>query len=279
MFMTGHGAGQLEIHSVNCRNLLLRGQIAGGFIATAPIIIAFVVLTVATPAFAQSSLVSSSALATDYALPPPEGSLIEPAPRDDASLEDATPSAETPATSSAAVPTTPSAAEPVTATDHGSDTSAAAHSGWDRIGDVYTDTDSEGQADQVLEVPQVQPPANPQPSDDADQTAQEGGSQTLHQDPTSDQVGSIDDYQDEEDCAVMGIFIVPVPVRINPYGVRAFRSVQAPLNPDFGPRFVPGFMPMVPRPVAGGMNSAILPTSPMFPRGPMRFSGGMFGRR
>jgi hypothetical protein len=280
MFMTGHGAGQLEMHSVNCRNLLpniLRDRIAGGFIVAAPIIIAFAVLTVATKAFAQSSLDSSSAPATDYALPPPGGSLIEPAPRDDATLEDATPDGATPrtATSSAAVPTTPSA-KPFPATDHGADASAAAHSGWDRVGDVYTDTDSEDRADKVLEVPQVLSPADPQPSDDAEQTAQDEGSQT------PDQVGSIEDYQDEEDSAVMGVYGVPVllaPAGINSFGVSAFRSIQAPLNRNFRPRFVPGFVPMVPRPIGGGMNSAILPTSPMFPRGPIGFPGGMAGRR
>jgi hypothetical protein len=278
MITNSHGAGQLEIPSVNWRNLLPnmhRRLIAGGFITIAPTIIAFVVLTVAAPVFAQSSFASSSAPATDYALPPHGGSLIEPAPRDDATLEDATPSAETPATSRVAMRTKPTAAvNPDAAGDDGSDVSAATHSGWDRVGDVYTDTNNEDRADKVLEVPQVLPPASPLP-DDADQTAQEGGSET------PGQVGSIDDYQDEEESAVMGVYGVPVllgPARINPFGVSAFRSIQAPLNRSFGPRFVPGFVPIVPRPVAGGMNSAILPTSPMFPRGPMRFSGGMYGR-
>jgi hypothetical protein len=282
MFMTGHGAGQLEMHSVNCRNLLpniLRVQIAGGFIAAAPIIIAFVVLTVATPAFAQSSLDSSSAPATDYALPPPEGSLIEPAPRDDATSKNATPDGATPrtATSSAAVPTTPSAAvKPFTATDHGADASAAAHSGWDRVKDVYTDTDSEDRADKVLEVPQMLSPANPQPSDDADQTAQEDDSQASDQTPTTDQVGSIEnyeDYQDEVDDALIGGYGYPVFLGsgINHFGVSAFRT---PVNRGFRPVFQPGFVPTVPR-IGGGMNSAILPTSPMFPSGgSARFSGG-----
>jgi hypothetical protein len=182
------------------------------------------------------------------------------------------------------VRTTPSAAtKPVTAADHGADNSAASHSGWDRVGDVYTDTNSEDRADKVLEVPQVLPPADSQPSDDAEQTAQEGGGET------PDQVGSIEDYQDEEESAVMGVYGVPVllaPVGINSFGVSAFRSSQAPLNRNFRPRFVPGFVPIVPRPVGGGMNSAILPTSPMFPRGPIGFSrgpigfsGGRFGRR
>lgn len=259
------------------RNLLPnihRGLIAGGFITTAPVVIAFAALTVAAPAFAQSSLDSSSAPATDYALPPPDGgSLAEPSPPGEATPDDATPSD---ATSSATAPTEPSdAVKPVAASGSGS-AGNASHSVWDRVGNVDTDTDSEDQGDQVLEVPQVLPPANPQPSDDADQTAREGGSQSSDQDPTPDQVGSIADYQDEEDGALMGIYGVPVllgPVRINPFGVGVF---QAPLNPGFAP----GFVPMVPRTFAGGMNSAILPTSPMFPRGSLRFSGGMRrGRR
>jgi hypothetical protein len=139
------------------RNLpnIHRGLIAGGFITTAPIIVAFAALTMAAPAFAQSSLDSPSAPATDYA-PPDGGPLVEPAmpgeatPDDAIPNDDATPSDAIP---SAAVTTEPSAAvKPATAAGNGS-TSAAAHSGCDRVGDV--DSDSEDQADQVLEVPQV----------------------------------------------------------------------------------------------------------------------------
>jgi hypothetical protein len=272
---------QLEIHSVNCRNLLpniLRGQMTGILITTSPIIIAFVALTVA-PVFAQSSLDSSSAPATDYALPPPGGSLIEPAMPDDATTEDATPDEETrsEATSSAAVPTKPSAAvkNRVTAADNGS-ARGEAHSGWDRVGDVDADTDNDDQADKVLEVPQALPSADPQPSDDSDQTAQENGSQPPDdQDPTPDQVGSIEDYEDEEDGALMGAYGVPVliaPVGINPFGVSPF---NAPLyrRGGFGQGLQRGFVPIVPRPF-WGTNSAILPTSPMFPSGSARFSGG-----
>jgi hypothetical protein len=93
---------------------------------------------------------------------------------------------------------------PGAAADNGSDFSVAVYSGWDRAGDVCTNTNTEDRADKVLEVPKVLPPADPQPSDDAEQTAQEGGSQT------PDQVGSIDDYQAEEDGAVMGVYGVPV---------------------------------------------------------------------
>src|SRR5580704_9925675 len=83
---------------VNCRNSLqniFRGQITGGFITTALIIIAFAALTMATPVFAQSPLDSSSEPATDYALPPPGGSLIEPAMPEDPPTEEATPDEDT----------------------------------------------------------------------------------------------------------------------------------------------------------------------------------------
>jgi hypothetical protein len=246
---------------MSCRKALAnRGFLAGGFITTAAIIVAFAILTTPAPAFAQSSLDSSSAPPADYAIPTPlEGSsLIEPATPGEATPSDAT--------SCAAVPTKPSAAtKPVTAADNGS-TSAAEHSGWDRVGDVYTDTDDEDQADKVLEVPQ----ANPQPSDDADQTAQEGGNQS------PDQVGSIDDYQDEEDGALMGVYGVPVllgPAGRDPFGERFSRTPQP--SGSFRPGFQPGFVPIVPRPFGGGMNSSILPTSPMFPSGSAQFSGGM----
>jgi hypothetical protein len=283
MNMTVRSAEQLEIHSVNCRNLLpniLRGQIAGGFIMTAPVMIIFAALTVTTPAFAQSALDSSSAPATDYALPPPRGSLIQPAMPEDPTTEDATPDEETrsDATSSAAVPTEPSAAvkNRITAADHYS-TSGEEHSAWDRVGDLGDNSDDDDQADNVLEVPQALPSTDPQPSVDSDQTAQEDGSQSPDdQDPTPDQVGSIEDYDDDEDGALMGAYGVPVliaPVGINPFGVSAF---HAPMYSQrgFAQGFQHGFVPIVPRQF-GGTNSAILPTSPMFPGGSARFSGGM----
>jgi hypothetical protein len=195
---------------VNCRNWvqnILSRQIAGGFIATAPIIITFAALTVATQVFAQSSLDSSSAPATDYALPPPGGSQIEPAMPDDPTTEDATPDEDTrsDAISSAGVPSNQMAAAKnhVRTAENGS-ARAEEHSGWDRVGVVDAATDDDDQADNVLEVPQVLPSADPQPSDDSDQTAQQDGSQSSgDHDPTPDQVGSIENYEDEEEGAIM----------------------------------------------------------------------------
>jgi hypothetical protein len=253
---------------MNCRYLLAsmrRGLIPRGLITIAPSILALAILTVvAAPAFAQSSPgFSSSPLTGDYDLPPPEdGSLIGPATADEATPGDTTSSATTSATPSAAV-------TPIGAADNRSDASAAARSGWDRVGDVYTDTDSDGQPDQVLEVPQALPPATPQPSDGADQTAQEDDSQA------PDQVGSIDDYQDEMDDALIGGYGYPVFLGsgISPFGVSAFRTpFSHRFRSGFRPGFQPGFVPAIPR--TGGMSSAILSTSPMFPSGAARFSGG-----
>jgi hypothetical protein len=281
MNMTVRSAEQLEIHSVNFRNSLpniLRGQIAGGFIMTAPVIIIFAALTVTTPAFAQSALDSSSAPATDYALPPPRGSLIQPAMPEDSTTEDATPDEETrsDATSSAAVPTEPSAAvkSRVTAADH-YPTSGEEHSAWDRVGDLGDDSDDDDQADNVLEVPQALPSADPQPSDDSDQTAQDDGSQSPDdQAPTPDQVGSIEDYDDDEDGALMGAYGVQVliaPLGINPSEVSTFHAPRYRQR-AFAQGFQRGFVPIVPRQF-GGTNSAVLPTSPTFPSGSARFSG------
>ncbi len=174
---------------------------------------------------------------------------------------------------------------------------AAAHSDWDRVGDADSDSASDDAAGKVLEVPQVVQSEPPQPSADGQaQTASEageaqdagdaqnaGGDQNAGDagDPPPDEVGSISDYQDEqEDSAVMGVYVVPVPlgpVGISPYAANSYPSVQGSINPGFLPGFVPGapFGTVNVRSLGSGMNSAIMRTSPMFPRSSMRFSGGM----
>jgi hypothetical protein len=253
------------------RNLLAninRGFTAVGFITTAPIIVALAALTVATQASAKSSLGSSfapAAPAVNYVLLPPEGgSLIKPATPPDTSLDAGTPSTALRSEPSAAV-------KAVTANNDSA--SSVAHSGWDRVGDVYTNTNNDDRADKELEVPQVLPPAASQPSDDdPDQTGQESENQSPDQAPTPNQVGSIDDYQaaDEEDSAPMWGYGFPVQlaaVAITTYPVRIFRTAR-------NPRLAPSLVPMVPRTSAGGMNPVILPTAPTFPRGLVRFSSG-----
>ena len=292
------------------RNLL--PDWSGGFIASGLIrgvppfvgawtAIAFVALALAAPVFAQTSLDSSSAPPTDYAVPPPSGgSLVEPSIPGDPAPDDADVDSDDGgdvASSNAAATASHAAAKPVAAGASGS-AAAAPHSGWNRVSDVDEDTPGGDQSDKVLEVPQVLPPVPP-PSVDADGTEPDGGNdgnQSADQSPPPEQVGSIDDYQDEEESAIVGVFVVPVPlgaVGISPYGMNVFQSPA--LSPGFGTGFVPGFTPFVPstaslRPFRGGMNSAIMPTSPMFPRsrifsggfmaprGSMHFSGGGFGR-
>lgn len=247
------------------RKLLLNirgGRAAVSFITIAPIMMAVAALTLAAPAFAQSTLDSSSAPDTGYALPPPDGGpLADPAMPNDAAPNDAMPN---------------DGIEPIAAADGGSG-GAAARSGWDRIGDVDTSTASEDPAGKVLELPQVVPPATAQPSDGADQTAQDGASSS------PDQVGSVDDYQDAQDSTIIGVYVAPLPTGpwvVNPYGVGTFRSNQAPMNP----RFLPGFVPMFPpgatamRPLANGMNAAIVPASPMLPRSSAPIPGGWWNR-
>jgi len=133
-----------------------------------------------------------------------------------------------------------------------SDDSAADHSGWVRSDDVETDNSS---PDQVLEVPQVAAPAN---SDGNDQAAPNG-------DSAPDQVGSVDDYQDEDDVNVSGIYIQQGGV--NAYGYNpSLRNGR--VNPAFGP-FYPrsnsSSGPSMNRPGNNGMNTAIGSTSPMMP--------------
>jgi hypothetical protein len=199
---------------------------------------------------------------------------------DDATTKDATPDEETrsDATSSAAVPTKPSAAvkNRVTAADNDS-ARGEAHSAWDRGGDLDADSDDDDQADKVLEVPQALPSPDPQPSDDSDQTVQEDGSQSPDdQDPTPDQVGSIEDYEDEEDGVLMGGLWRSCTDRTRRYKpLWGERFSRTPAPPGWLWEGLSAWF-RAHRPAAiWGRNSAILPTSPMFPSGSARFSGGM----
>jgi hypothetical protein len=147
----------------------------------------------------------------------------------------------------------------VAASGSASEDPAEEHSGWVRSGDV--ETDNGNPRDKVLEVPQVVDPANAQPSDAAGQATRDGDSSS------DDQVGSIDDYQDQEETGVVGVYIAPIPRGgVNPYGINTGR-----VNPGLNPPFVPGYFPMSPSglnialPSGNGMNTAVGPTSPMLP--------------
>src|SRR6266851_3171634 len=160
------GVSYLKRSAISMKTILwqiVRGDRAPvSFAALTPIIIAAVTLALAPPARAQSA-VDSSALEAGYAEPP---AVADPPP--DAPID---------------------GIAPVAAADSPDD-SADAHSGWVRSGD----TDSEDGASKVLEVPQVVDPANAQPG--KDQAAHDGDSSS------EDQVGSVDDYQDEYDTEI-----------------------------------------------------------------------------
>jgi hypothetical protein len=238
-------------------------------LAAASVIALIAALGITSAACAQSTLdslhaVDSSALVsgapeTPYALPAPAVPLADPTTDGDA-ISDSNP------------PDDPEPDIPVLARKDSS-SNAASHSGWDRIGDTDTESESEDPSNKVLEVPQVVTPPEAQQSpansdENSDQTADEGGSSP------SDQVGSADDYKDEQYPTVMGVYIAPVPFQqqVNPYVANNYRSYPGPVNPSFGPNFVPTapFRLGQSQPLANGlntMNSAIMRTSPMFPHG------------
>jgi hypothetical protein len=229
---------------------IVRGdRVGSGLFAIALILAAAVVLALAPPALAQFTSDAPPAVSDsgDAASPPA-----------------ADPPADVPIDS----------LEPMAA-DGGaaSDDSAAKHPDWVRSGDEGS---GNGAApDQVLEVPQAADPATAQPSDGAGQTARDGDSSS------SDQVGSIGDYQDEQ-YGEIGIGGLITPGALNPYGPGTFRANSGTPNPALGR----GYVPINPsganmaRPSANGMNTAIGSTSPMLP-GPRNLSpspGGWWSR-
>jgi hypothetical protein len=277
---------------------------AAGFIRIAPAMFAIAALALATPpVFAQASLdaVSASAPAADavsasdtfapaagaaivapdsgYALPPPDdGSLAVPtlssgdlgtgdsgtddaakaAPAADGTPGDALPGGAPPIDLASPL----GGIAPVAAADGGP--SPSSHSGWDRVGDSESYDDSGDSGSQVLELPRAVPP-DASPASGNGEAAQDGDSSS------ADEVGSVDDYQDAQDDSVIGVYIAPPnepPVLNPPFGVGTFGNqapANAPVQPNNGPMIPSGVGGI--RPFAGGMNSAIMPTSPMYPRG------------
>ena len=251
---------------------------AVGLVAIAPVvIITAVALALTPPARAQSSL-NSSALSD---------------PRDTAPPAVADPPADVPIDSGVPLAT------PASAT--GSDDSAADGADWSdgarsSDSDAADDEDSDNRipSNKVLELPQVFDPASGQPTgaqtangqpasgqtaSGDDQTATGGDDSSL---PDSDQVGSINDYQDENDPDFPG-YAGSVPAgSVNPYAVSEYTTV--PVSPIFLPRYIV-VVPMGGIAGAGmnGMNSGIMTTSPMFPmhRGfvPMRSGFGFHSFR
>jgi len=214
-----------------------------------------------------------------YALPPPDdGSLAEPASSPgDTSADAATEPAPTP--DEAANDALPSSMPPIDLSSPlggiapiavvDGDSSSAPHSGWDRVGDSDSDTGGDGDSadsgNSVLEVPRAVPSPDASAGNDVSQSAQGGDS------APPDQIGSVDEYQDEQDNP-MAIYISPAngpPLLSPPFAASTFgnhSTANVSIQPGGGP-MLPSGVGM--RPFMGGMNSAIMPTSPMFPRGMM----------
>jgi hypothetical protein len=234
--------------------------------------------------FAPGSGAAIVAPDSGYALPPPDGgSLADSSPAADsastpdsssepASVADGTPSDTSPsddASPSDASPTSVPSIDlaspfggiaPVAAAD--ADSSSA--SGWDRVGDTDSDTAGGGDSgNSVLEVPRAVPSPDASAGNDNGQSAQGGDS------APPDQIGSVNEYQDETDNP-MAIYISPAtgPPLLNPPFVASTFGNQ----PSNNAPVLPGIGPMLPsgaggvRPFAAGMNSAVMPTSPMYPR-------------
>jgi len=228
---------------------LIRGNRAAvGFAAIAPILVIAVALALVPPALAQST--------TD--------SLALPAAEDAAPPAIADPPADAPIDGIAPLTTA--------ASGSASDDSAEDRSGWVRSGDVETDTANP--RDKVLEVPQVVDPANAQSSGDPGQAARDGNSSS------DDQVGSIDDYQDEEDAGVAGGYVNQIPRgNMNLYGINTGRMSPG-INSAFGPGYVPANPsgPNIALPSGNGMNTAVGSTSPMLPHNMPPSPGGWWIR-
>ncbi len=178
--------------------------------------------------------------------------------------------------------------------DNPSRDDAAIHSHWARVragdaGDLSDSGGADSSPDQVLELPQVvdtnSPPSVQNPPD---QTASAGQGGPADGANPEDQIGGLEDYQDQVDMA--GMYPVPMPmgpVMLNPmmaqrfaaapYGYPAFP--RPPIGgvlpqPQFGAQLPPG--PYIVPPGMNTMRSAILSNSPMLsgPRGGFGRPGG-----
>jgi hypothetical protein len=219
--------------------------------------------------FAIASILMIVMIVVALALASPALAKFTPDSPASSDAEDAAPPAV--ADPPADVPIDGVASPAAAAASSASDDSAAEHSGWVRSDDV----DTSNPPDRVLEVPQV---ANPS---DGPPTASTSGQAGPNDDSSSpDQVGSINDYQDEDDGDIGGGYIGPG--TLYPYGAGTFRANAGPLNPAFRPGYVPinPYGPNIGRPGMNGMNTAVGSTSPMLP-GPRNLSpmpGGWWNR-
>lgn len=259
-------------------------------------------LALASPGYARSGDAGSAlvpAPRADLATPPPDdGVAPPPAPAYDGDVPAAASVPEAPEAPAAPVMTGAGSSIMVTLTGGPSDASggdsaassadppsaseAARHSHWRRVGSAYSDADSTSAysgSDQVLELPQVVD-TNPAPSvqNPPQQTVDMGQGGLAGGVDAGDQIGSIQNYQDQYDMA--GMYPAPIsmgPVIMNPmmarqyglapYAYQAFP--QPPIGailprPQFGGQLPPG--PYITPPGMNTMRSAVLSNSPMWAR-------------
>ena len=185
------------------------------------------------------------------------------------------------------------------------DISPPASGDWDRVEAAPTDPADRSSDNQVLEIPQATDPNAAQvdsggdSSADASQQAQQNdGSYNDDGADAPDQVGSIDDYQSQQDdIGLAGGYIPPIasaPIESRPLGMSPPSGAMIPpvgFNPAMRPMmpvpYVPpvGMLPggmLAPGPVIiqPGVRGYIPPTSPMAPslRAPASIPGGWWMR-
>lgn len=149
------------------------------------------------------------------------------------------------------------------------DISEPAAPDWDRV--EAAETGSNGS--QVLELPQVDPgQAKAGNGSDAAQQGSEDGAEA------ADQLGSVDDYENQSAMTSIGVYPVPIPARVGRNGIGTASVPAAP-----GIRVVPGIGAMAPTGpiiVTPGGLGPFPATSPMLtpPRGSGAIPGGWWTR-
>lgn len=213
--------------------IVRRGRAIVVIAAIAPILMLGVALSLAPSALAQTAPAGSALSGAGDAAPPAAAD-----PPADAPIDGVAPIA---------------AAGDASA----SDDSAERHSGWVRSGDEDEDG---GEGGSVLELPRVAPDAEAQSAGEERRPAPSDAS------PPPDQVGSLGDYQDDDDYDFGGIYYLPVGGLGGPgaYGLN-LRSPSPAFRPNYMP--TPRSAPNMSRPGlnGNGMNAAIGSTSPMMP--------------
>jgi hypothetical protein len=150
------------------------------------------------------------------------------------------------------------------------DLSAPAAPDWDRV----DGTEAVSNGSQVLELPQVDPTRTKGGGNDTD-AAQQGSEEGAD---AADEVGSVDDYENQSAMTSVGVYMVPIPAGVRRNGIGLATVPAAP-----GIRLAPGIgamAPMGPITVRPGGLGPFPATSPMLtpPRGSRSIPGGWWTR-